>query len=49
VDKVSEDSEANEVGNDADREHDDCQTVGRILDEFNDFHLMDNAEGSNLR
>ncbi len=49
MDEVAEDTEADEVGNDADREHNDCQPVGRILEEFDEFHLMDDAEGSNLR
>jgi len=38
MDEVADKTEANEVGNDADREDDDCQPVGRVLDEIDDFH-----------
>lgn len=38
MNEVAKDSETDEVGNDAYREHDKRQPVGRILDEFDEFH-----------
>lgn len=38
MDEVTENSKADEVGNDAYYEQNDCQPVGRVLDEIEEFH-----------